>query len=89
MKEFKSFAVYLLRTTYIPSYITIDTMIANYHVLNVKDFKDAKFDIWGKVINLAAKAFKVQSKSTNSTTSKKNQRRIVKWKKTNSPISST
>jgi hypothetical protein len=55
-------------------------MIANYHVLNAKDFKNAKFDIWDKVINLAAKAFKVQSKSTNSTTSKK------KKSKTNSKM---
>jgi predicted methyltransferase len=48
-KEFKSLAAYQLRTTYIPSYITIDTMIINYHVLSVKNLKDTKaFKAQGK-----------------------------------------
>ncbi|CEG84103.1 hypothetical protein RMATCC62417_17951 [Rhizopus microsporus] len=59
-KKFKSFAVYPLRTTYIPSYVTIDKAIVNYHVLRAKNLKDAKFDIWGKVVNLSARAFKAQ-----------------------------
>lgn len=48
-KEFKSLAVYQLHTTYISSYITTDTMIIDYHVLSVKNLKDAKaFKVQGK-----------------------------------------
>ena len=59
MKEFNCFP---LRTTFIPSYITLDTKIANSHILNNKKqfTADRKLEIWGEVVDLKNVAFKNQ-----------------------------
>ena len=60
----KSFTCFPLRKTYIPCYMTINTMILNHHI--VLDSPQSKLDktlIWGKVVNLSSKALKDQGKS--------------------------
>ncbi|KAG2236350.1 hypothetical protein INT48_008332 [Thamnidium elegans] len=59
--KFKLFQCLPLRNTFIPSYMTIDTMILNNQIL--KDSKRSKLDkssIWGKVINISNEALKDQ-----------------------------
>ncbi|KAI7897371.1 uncharacterized protein EV154DRAFT_535317 [Mucor mucedo] len=52
------FTCFPIRTTFIPSYMTIDAKIANYQVLkNKKPVKD-KSETWTQVVNLKKKAFK-------------------------------
>ncbi|KAI8054732.1 hypothetical protein BDF21DRAFT_430937, partial [Thamnidium elegans] len=59
--KFKLFQCLPLRNTFIPSYMTIDTMILNNQIL--KDSKRSKLDkssIWGKVVNISNEALKDQ-----------------------------
>lgn len=56
----KSFIVFPLRTSFIPAYITVDTLIMNYHILGFKSFKEEKSVIWDKVLNMKYKALKKQ-----------------------------
>ncbi|KAI9366527.1 hypothetical protein BD770DRAFT_438661 [Pilaira anomala] len=59
--NFKLFQCFPVRKTFIPSYMTIDTMILNNHIL--KNSQRSKLDkgyIWGKVLNLSSKPFKDQ-----------------------------
>ncbi|KAK9765867.1 hypothetical protein K7432_005479 [Basidiobolus ranarum] len=50
--DMESFNCFPLRKGFIPSYMTIDTKILNYHILKNKNFTGNKVDIWGNVINL-------------------------------------
>ncbi|CEG76470.1 hypothetical protein RMATCC62417_11366 [Rhizopus microsporus] len=60
--EFKSFMCFPLRKTLIPCYMTIDTLIANNHILqNCKRFKLDKKLIWDEVLDISCKAVKDQS----------------------------
>ncbi|KAG2229377.1 hypothetical protein INT48_002780 [Thamnidium elegans] len=59
--KFKLFQCLPLRNTFIPSNMTIDTMILNNQIL--KDSKRSKLDkssIWGKVVNISNEALKDQ-----------------------------
>lgn len=59
--KFKLFQCFPVRKTFIPSYMTIDTMILNNHIL--KNSQRSKLDkgyIWGKVLKLSSKPFKDQ-----------------------------
>ncbi|KAI8091770.1 hypothetical protein BDF21DRAFT_376629 [Thamnidium elegans] len=59
--KFKLFQWFPLRNTFIPPYMTIDTMILNNQIL--KDSKRSKLDklsIWGKIVNRSNEALKVQ-----------------------------
>lgn len=60
--QFKPFACFPLRTTFIPSYTTLDAKIMNHHILKDKKVLKAEdnFEAWGKVVNLENKTFKGQ-----------------------------
>ncbi|KAI9358206.1 hypothetical protein BD770DRAFT_419931 [Pilaira anomala] len=59
--KFKLLQCFPVRKTFIPSYMTIDTMTLNYHTLkNSQRRKLDKGHIWGKVLNLSSKPFKDQ-----------------------------
>ncbi|KAK9712609.1 hypothetical protein K7432_007029 [Basidiobolus ranarum] len=62
--DMKTFNCFLLRKGFIPSYMTIDTKILNYHILKNKNFTGNKVDIWGNVVNLKCKALKSQNAKT-------------------------
>lgn len=57
---YKSFVVFPLRTSFIPAYVTVDTLIMNYHILGSKSFKEEKTVIWDKILNMKYKALKKQ-----------------------------
>jgi hypothetical protein len=57
----KSFVVFPLRTSFVPAYITVDTMIMNYHILGSKSFKEEKSAIWQKILNMKYRALKKQN----------------------------
>lgn len=59
--NYKSFIVFPLRTSFVPAYITVDTLIMNHHILGAKAFKEEKSTIWQKVLNIKYKAFKKQN----------------------------
>ncbi|CEP08445.1 hypothetical protein, partial, partial [Parasitella parasitica] len=59
--NYKSFIVFPLRKSFVPAYITVDTLIMNYHILGAKAFKEEKSTIWQKVLNIKYKAFKKQN----------------------------
>ncbi|KAI9362853.1 hypothetical protein BD770DRAFT_407920 [Pilaira anomala] len=59
--KYKLFQCFPVRKTFIPSYMTIDTVILNNHIL--KNSQRSKLDkgyIWRKVLNLSSKPFKDQ-----------------------------
>ncbi|KAI9354997.1 hypothetical protein BD770DRAFT_412005 [Pilaira anomala] len=58
--KFKLFQCFPVRKTFIPPYMTIDTMILNNHILKNSQSKLDKGYIWGKVLNLSSKPFKDQ-----------------------------
>ncbi|CEP17069.1 hypothetical protein [Parasitella parasitica] len=60
--QVKPFACFPLRTSFIPSYMTLDAKIIHHHILkNKKVLKmEDKFEAWGRVVNLEKKAFKQQ-----------------------------
>ncbi|KAK9693900.1 hypothetical protein K7432_013685 [Basidiobolus ranarum] len=60
----KSFNCFPLRKGFIPSYMTIDTNILNYHILKNKNFTGNKVDIWGSVVNPNFQALKSQNAKT-------------------------
>jgi hypothetical protein len=53
----KSFSPFPLRKTWIPCYMTVDTEIAKFHILEKTDYnKDStKEDVWAKMVNLKRK----------------------------------
>lgn len=54
-----------LRTTFIPCYMTLDSMIVNHHILKSKTLFKAenKSQIWREVVNINNKAFKDQGEN--------------------------
>ncbi|KAG0995099.1 hypothetical protein G6F63_006997 [Rhizopus arrhizus] len=61
-EQTKQFACFLLRTTFIPYYMTLDSKIIHYHVLKYKKNPKigSRFEAWGAVVDLNKKAFKHQ-----------------------------
>lgn len=59
-KKLKGFNCFPIRTTFIPSYMTLDAKIANFHVLKNKKLVKDKYETWGQVVDLKKKAFKNQ-----------------------------
>ncbi|KAI8083355.1 uncharacterized protein B0P05DRAFT_489037, partial [Gilbertella persicaria] len=58
----KTFNCFPIKTSFIPSYITLDSKIVHHHILKQKtSFKaEQKFEIWSNVVNLNKKSFKPQ-----------------------------
>ncbi|KAI8054174.1 uncharacterized protein B0P05DRAFT_561207 [Gilbertella persicaria] len=58
----KTFNYFPIKTSFIPSYITLDSKIVHHHILKQKtSFKaEQKFEIWSNVVNLNKKSFKPQ-----------------------------
>ncbi|KAI9269607.1 hypothetical protein EDC94DRAFT_374916 [Helicostylum pulchrum] len=58
--EIKIFNCFAIRTSFIPSYMTLDTKLANYHILKSKKPVIDKYYTWSQVVSLKRKAFKPQ-----------------------------
>ncbi|KAI7905635.1 uncharacterized protein BX663DRAFT_583747 [Cokeromyces recurvatus] len=61
---YKSFMCFPLRRTYVPCYMTIDTLIVNNHILcNTNRSNLDKGFIWSQIVNLSSKGMKDQGAS--------------------------
>ena len=60
--QMKAFACFPIRTTFIPSYMTLDSKILNLHIIKSKKVLKAnqKFESWNQVVNMEKKVFKQQ-----------------------------
>ncbi|ORE17718.1 hypothetical protein BCV71DRAFT_264518 [Rhizopus microsporus] len=54
------FVCFPLRTSFIPTYMTIDSKIVNFHILKNKKVSSDKLDIWNQVVYLQKKALRRQ-----------------------------
>ncbi|GAA5801467.1 hypothetical protein HPULCUR_006913 [Helicostylum pulchrum] len=59
-KKLKKIICFPIRTSFVPSYMTLDTKIASYHILKSKKLVTDKYHTWGQVVSLKKKVFKPQ-----------------------------
>ncbi|KAL0082422.1 hypothetical protein J3Q64DRAFT_1808069 [Phycomyces blakesleeanus] len=57
---YDSFVVFPIRTSFITAYITVDSLIMDYHILGFESFKEEKSAIWDKILNIKYRALKKQ-----------------------------